>query len=84
MFKMYLHRRFFQQLPLLFAGSPRFAYDGNVGYLSIVARLGLHAVLSIKDVQLSLRPLSDPCDTRPQGQTPKPLLDGAGESEHGF
>ena len=67
MFKMYPAQAFFQQLPALFAGSIRFADDGNVGYLRIFARLGLHAALSIKDVQLLLRPLSDPCDTRPQG-----------------
>ena len=30
-----------------------------------------------------MRPLNDACNTRPQGQTPKPLLDGADESEHG-
>ena len=46
---MSLYRHFFQQVPALFAGSIRFADDGNVGYLRISGALGLPAALSIKD-----------------------------------
>ena len=70
-------------MPALFVGSIRFADDGNVGYLRVSGALGLPAALSIKDAWLLL-PLSEACNTQPHGQTPKPLLDGADESEHGF